>query len=47
MRLGDDQFHNRGLSAELFKKDIELLFERISHIYNKKERWRIMIAKKD
>ena len=38
---------NRGQSAEAMKQDMEILFERISHIYNKKERWRIMIAQKE
>ena len=29
------------------RNDMDLLFERISHIYNKKERWRIDVAKRE
>lgn len=47
LELGDDNFNSKGLGAEAFKKDMDLLFERISHIYNKKERWRLMIAAKE
>ena len=47
LELGDDNFNNKGLGAEAFKKDMDLLFERISHIYNKKERWRLMVAAKE
>lgn len=42
MELGDDSFNNRGLGCESMKKDMDIMFERMSHIYNKKERWRIM-----
>jgi len=47
MELGDESFMNRGLNSEAMKKDMDLMFERMSHIYNKKERWRIMIAAKE
>ena len=47
LELGDESFMNKGLGAEAFKKDMELLFERISHIYNKKERWRVLVAAKE
>ena len=44
MELGDESFMNRGLNAEAMKKDMENMFERLSHIYNKKERWRVIVA---
>jgi hypothetical protein len=44
--LGDESFMNRGLNAEAMKNDMDLLFERLSHIYNFKERWRILIDAK-
>lgn len=44
MELGDESFMNRGLNSEAMKKDMELMFERLSHIYNKKERWRVIVA---
>jgi hypothetical protein len=47
LQLGNDHFMNRGQNAEAMKQDMEILFERISHIYNRKERWRIMIAQKE
>ena len=47
MELGDESFTNRGLGSESLKKDMDLMFERMSMLYNKKERWRIMIAAKD
>ena len=47
MELGDESFMNRGLNSEAMKKDMDFMFERMSHIYNKKERWRIMIAAKE
>jgi len=47
MELGDESFMNRGLNSEAMKKDMDLLFERLSHIYNKKERWRILVAAKE
>ena len=47
MELGDESFTNRGLNSEAMKKDMDLMFERMSHIYNRKERWRIMIAAKE
>ena len=47
MELGDESFMNRGLNSEAMKKDMDLLFERLSHIYNRKERWRILLAAKE
>jgi CRP-like cAMP-binding protein len=44
--LGDESFMNRGLGAEAMKNDMDLMFERMSHIYNFKERWRISIGAK-
>jgi hypothetical protein len=44
--LGDESFMNRGLNAEAMKADMDHLFENLSFIYNKKERWRIQIATK-
>jgi len=44
MELGDESFVNRGLNSEAMKKDMDQLFTRLSHIYNKKERWRIFLA---
>lgn len=44
--LGDESFMNRGLNSEAMKADMDLMFERLSHIYNVKERWRISIAAK-
>ena len=38
---------NRGLNAESMRNDMDLMFERISHIYNKKERWRIEVARRE
>ena len=42
MELGDESFNNRGLGSDSLKKDMDIMFEKMSHIYNKKERWRIM-----
>lgn len=47
MELGDENFMNRGLDSEAMKNDMDLMFERLSHIYNRKERWRIAIASKE
>ena len=47
MELGDENFMNRGLNSEAMKNDMDLMFERLSHIYNRKERWRITIATKE
>lgn len=44
LELGDESFVNRGLGHEALKNDIELLFQKLSHVYNRKERWRIVIA---
>ena len=44
MELGDESFVHRGLGGEAMKNDVELLFHKLSHIYNRKERWRIMVA---
>lgn len=44
MELGDESFVHRGLGGEAMKNDVEVLFQKLSHIYNRKERWRIMVA---
>ena len=46
IELGDESFMNRGLNGEGMKKDMDILFERLSHVYNRKERWRIRMAAK-
>jgi hypothetical protein len=46
IELGDESFMNRGLNSEGMKKDMDILFERMSHVYNRKERWRIQMAAK-
>ena len=34
IELGDENFMNRGLNSEGMKKDMDILFERLSHVYN-------------
>ena len=47
LELGDTTFGHKGLSAEAMRNDMDLMFERISHVYNKKERWRIDVSKRE
>ena len=47
LELGDESFQHRGLNSESMKKDMDHFFEKLSHIYNRKEIWRIEVAKKE
>lgn len=45
--LGDQEFLRRNLDTERLRNDMDMMFEHIGHIYNKKERWRIQIAHRE
>ena len=34
LQLGDDQFESKGIQGEMFRKDMEVMFEHVTHIYN-------------